>query len=99
MRKDMTVKELREEAKKAGIKGASRMKKADLLKALMGNGKIRVKMYAFTGMYIGEFDADVAGEGTIVNTQLKGELMFNKEGVEITSPEKARYANRIVEID
>ena len=49
-------------------------------------------------MYIGEFDADVTEKGTIVNTQLKGELMFNKDGVEITSPERARYANRIVEI-
>lgn len=98
MSKGTTVKELREEAKKVGIKGASRMKKEDLLRVLMGNGKVKVQMYAFTGMYIGEFDADVTEKGTIVNTQLKGELMFNKDGVEITSPERARYANRIVEI-
>ena len=42
--REKTVKELREEAKKAGIKGASRMKKEDLIKALMGNGKVKVYM-------------------------------------------------------
>lgn len=68
--KKMTVKELREEAKKAGIKGASRMKKEDLIKALMGNGKVIVYMFAFTGIYIGEFEADVTEDGMIVDTKL-----------------------------
>lgn len=94
--REKTVKELREEAKKAGIKGASRMKKEDLIKALMGNGKVKVYMYAFTGMYIGEFEADVTEDGMVVDTKLKGELLFNNDGIEVTSPEKARWANKIV---
>ena len=32
----------------------------------------------------------------VVDTKLKGELLFNNDGIEVTSPEKARWANKIV---
>lgn len=94
---EMTLKELRAEAKEQGIKGASKMKKDELLNAL--TGKIttgKVHMYAFTGMYIGEFEADFGNDFILVNTTSKGELQFDaKTGKEVTSPAKARYANRV----
>ena len=53
----------------------------------------KVKMYAFTGMYIGEFDAKVCDDKILVYTKRKGELVFDiKTGKEV---DKKRYANRI----
>ena len=105
MLNNMTVKELREEAKAQDIKGMSRAKKEELIEAIMGvagakNGATveisKVKMYAFTGMYIGEFDAECDGEHILVYTESKGELMFDiKTGKEVTDKAKARYANRV----
>lgn len=105
MLNNMTVKELREEAKAQDIKGMSRAKKEELIEAIMGaagaeNGATveisKVKMYAFTGMYIGEFDAECDGEHILVYTESKGELMFDlKTGKEVTDAAKARYANRV----
>ena len=94
---EMTLKELRAEAKEQGIKGASKMKKDELLDALTGKTTIgKVHMYAFTGMYIGEFEADFGNDFILVNTTSKGELQFDaKTGKEVTSPAKARYANRV----
>lgn len=94
---EMTLKELKAEAKEQGIKGASKMKKDELLAALTGTTTTgKVHMYAFTGMYIGEFEADFGAEYIIVNTTSKGELQFDaKTGKEVTSPAKARYANRV----
>ena len=99
---NMTVAELRAEAKTAGIKGASKMKKADLIEALNNTTEssteefTRVKMFAFTGMLIGEFDCEVTDEYILVYTQSRGELQFDKKtGKEITDEKKARYANRV----
>lgn len=56
----------------------------------------KVALFAFTGMYIGEFDIVDEGENIIIYTESKGELVFDgKTGKEITSKAKARYANRI----
>lgn len=106
MLNNMTVKELREEAKAQDIKGMSRAKKEELIEAIMGAAGAensgatieisKVKMYAFTGMYIGEFDAECDGEHILVYTESKGELMFDiKTGKEVTDAAKARYANRV----
>lgn len=108
MLNNMTVKELRTEAKAQGIKGMSRAKKEELIAALMfyNYGQpdpeehtveiSKVHMYAFTGMYIGEFEAEDNGEYILVYTERKGELMFDrKTGKEITNRSKARYANRV----
>jgi len=105
---NMTVKELRAEAKAHGIEGMSRAKKEELIAALMFHNygqpdpeehttKInKVTMYAFTGMVIGEFVAEDDGEHILVYTESRGELMFDREtGKEITDPKKARYANRV----
>ena len=109
MLNNMTVKELRAEAKAQDIKGMSRAKKEELIAALMFHNYgqpdpeehavveiSKVKMYAFTGMYIGEFDAECDGEHILVYTESKGELMFDlKTGKEVTDAAKARYANRV----
>lgn len=106
MLNNMTVKELRAEAKAQDIKGMSRAKKEELIEAIMGAAGAensgatieisKVKMYAFTGMYIGEFDAECDGEHILVYTESKGELMFDiKTGKEVTDAAKARYANRV----
>lgn len=96
----MTVKEMRVEAKELGIKGYSRMSKEDLQAAIESkksseSEEITIKMYAFTGMFIGEFKAMFKDGVMVVNTKAKGELAFDGNGVEITAPEKARWANRI----
>lgn len=107
MLNSMTVKELRAEAKAQGIEGMSRAKKDELIAALMFHNYgqpdpeltveiSKVHMYAFTGMYIGEFDAEVKDGKIIVNTASKGELVFDiSTGKEITTAAKARYANRV----
>lgn len=107
MLNSMTVKELRAEAKAQGIEGMSRAKKEELIAALMFHNYgqpdpeltieiSKVHMYAFTGMYIGEFDAEVRDGNIIVNTTSKGELVFDiSTGKEITTAAKARYANRV----
>ena len=108
----MTVKDLRAEAKAQGITGTSKMNKDDLITELLAHKKSdkktakkkplfdksvkKVHMYAFTGMYIGEFDAEVKDGNIIVNTSSKGELVFDFEtGKEITTKAKARYANTV----
>ena len=98
--KKMTVKEMRVEAKELGIKGYSRMSKEDLQAAIeskksSASEEVTVKMYAFTGMFIGEFKAMFKDGVMVVNTKAKGELAFDGNGVEITAPEKARWANRV----
>ena len=105
MLNSMTVKELRAEAKAQGIEGMSRAKKEALIEAIMNAAGAepaftatisKVHMYAFTGMYIGEFDAEVRDGNIIVNTTSKGELVFDiSTGKEITTAAKARYANRV----
>ena len=106
--KNYTVKEMREALKEAGVKGISRAKKNELVEMMLDleekksdeksvTVKIsKVHMYAFTGMYIGEFEAEDNGEYILVYTERKGELMFDrKTGKEITKRNKARYANRV----
>lgn len=103
MLNNMTVKELRAEAKAQGIEGMSRAKKDELIAALMNGTEpefsveiSKVRMYAFTGMYIGEFEAEVKNGKIIVNTASKGELVFDlNTGKEITTEAKARYANKV----
>lgn len=109
MLNNMTVKELRAEAKAQGIEGMSRAKKEELIAALMFHNYgqpdpeehavvevSKVKMYAFTGMYIGEFDAEVQDGVILVNTASRGELMFDlNTGKELCEEEKARWANRV----
>ena len=85
----MTVKEMRAEAKKMGIKEYSRMSKEDLQKAIEANTveeKVEVEekavktvvMKAFTGMWIGEFEVIKETKKTITVATKKGELKFDK---------------------
>lgn len=104
MLNNMTAKELRAEAKAQGIEGMSRAKKDELIEALMNNGEntgntiqiSKVKMYAFTGMFIGEFEAEVQDGKILVSTASRGELMFDlNTGKEICEERKVRWANRV----
>ena len=71
-------------------------KKTTKNKPLFDKSVKKVKMYAFTGMYIGEFEAEYGDEYMLVYTEKKGELAFDtKTGKEVTTKAKARYANRI----
>ena len=102
-----TVKEMREALKAAGIKGISRAKKDELVEMMLdlgdeltsGNKTVsisKVKMYAFTGMFIGEFEAEVKDGKILVNTSSRGELMFDlNTGKEVCDERKARWANRV----
>lgn len=101
----LTVKELKAMAKELCIEGLSRAKKEELVEAILNSKDAKpaftatvskVNMYAFTGMFIGEFEAEVEGDKILVYTESKGELMFDlNTGKEITDENKARYANRV----
>lgn len=105
--KDYTVKEMRETLKAAGIKGISRAKKDELVEMMIDLGDeltsgsktvsiSKVKMYAFTGMFIGEFEAEMKDGKILVNTSSRGELMFDlNTGKEVCDERKARWANRV----
>lgn len=105
--KNYTVKEMREALKAAGIKGISRAKKDELVEMMLDLGDeptsgsktvsiSKVKMYAFTGMFIGEFEAEVKDGKILVNTSSRGELMFDlNTGKEVCDESKARWANRV----
>ena len=106
--KNYTVKEMREALKAAGIKGISRAKKDELVEMMLDleEGELtsgsktvsisKVKMYAFTGMFIGEFEAELKGGKILVNTSSRGELMFDlNTGKEVCDERKARWANRV----
>lgn len=105
--KNYTVKEMRETLKAAGIKGISRAKKDELVEMMIDLGDeltsgsktvsiSKVKMYAFTGMFIGEFEAEVNDGKILVNTSSRGELMFDlNTGKEVCDERKARWANRV----
>ena len=105
--KNYTVKEMREALKAAGIKGISRAKKDELVEMMLDlKGELtsssktvsisKVKMYAFTGMFIGEFEAEVKDGKITVNTSSRGELMFDlNTGKEVCDEKKARWANRV----
>lgn len=105
--KNYTVKEMREALKAAGIKGISRSKKDELVEMMIDLGDeltsssktvsiSKVKMYAFTGMFIGEFEAEVKDGKILVNTSSRGELMFDlNTGKEVCDESKARWANRV----
>ena len=102
-----TVKEMRETLKAAGIKGISRAKKDELVEMMLDLGDeltsgsktvsiSKVKMYAFTGMFIGEFEAELKDGKILVNTSSRGELMFDlNTGKEVCDERKARWANRV----
>lgn len=104
------IKELREHLKAAGVKGISKAKKDELIEMVLdleeqkdaqrqqGNTVeiSKVKMYAFTGMLIGEFEAEVQDDKILVYTASKGELMFDlSTGKELCEESKTRYANRV----
>ena len=105
--KNYTVKEMRETLKAAGIKGISRAKKDELVEMMIDLGDeltsgsktvsiSKVKMYAFTGMFIGEFEAELKDGKILVNTSSRGELMFDlNTGKEVCDESKARWANRV----
>ena len=105
--KNYTVKEMRETLKAAGIKGISRAKKDELVEMMLDLGDeltsgsktvsiSKVKMYAFTGMFIGEFEAELKDGKILVNTSSRGELMFDlNTGKEVCDESKARWANRV----
>lgn len=105
--KNYTVKEMRETLKTAGIKGISRAKKDELVEMMIdledeltsGSKTVsisKVKMYAFTGMFIGEFEAEMKDGKILVNTSSRGELMFDlNTGKEVCDERKARWANRV----
>ena len=105
--KNYTVKEMRETLKAAGIKGISRAKKDELVEMMIDLGDeltsgsktvsiSKVKMYAFTGMFIGEFEAELKDGKILVNTSSRGELVFDlNTGKEVCDESKARWANRV----
>ena len=105
--KNYTVKEMRETLKAAGIKGISRAKKDELVEMMIDLGDeltsgsktvsiSKVKMYAFTGMFIGEFEAELKDGKILVNTSSRGELVFDlNTGKEVCDERKARWANRV----
>lgn len=105
--KNYTAKEMREHLKEAGFTGYSRANKETLAEAMLALEELKmknrktvsiskVKMFAFTGMFLGEFEAEVQDGKILVNTTSKGELMFDLEtGKEITDSNKQRYANRV----
>lgn len=105
--KNYTVKEMREALKAAGIKGISRAKKDELVEMMLDLGDeltsgsktvsiSKVKMYAFTGMFIGEFEAELKDGKILVNTSSRGELAFDlNTGKEVCDEKKARWANRV----
>lgn len=105
--KNYTVKEMREALKAAGIKGISRAKKGELVEMMLDLGDeltsgsktvsiSKVKMYAFTGMFIGEFEAELKDGKILVNTSSRGELAFDlNTGKEVCDEKKARWANRV----
>ena len=105
--KNYSVKEMRETLKAAGIKGISRAKKDELVEMMIDLGDeltsgsktvsiSKVKMYAFTGMFIGEFEAELKDGKILVNTSSRGELMFDlNTGKEVCDERKARWANRV----
>lgn len=105
--KNYTVNEMRETLKAAGIKGISRAKKDELVEMMIDLGDkltsgsktvsiSKVKMYAFTGMFIGEFEAEMKDGKILVNTSSRGELMFDlNTGKEVCDERKARWANRV----
>ena len=105
--KNYTVKEMRETLKVAGIKGISHAKKDELVEMMLDLGDeltsgsktvsiSKVNMYAFTGMFIGEFEAEMKDGKILVNTSSRGELMFDlNTGKEVCDERKARWANRV----
>lgn len=95
------LKELRAEAKARGIKGYSRMSKADLIEMIKATEEAveekveTVVMKAFTGMLIGEFKVVAEDTEVIVIETKKGELSFDKKtGIQI-NPNNPKFANRI----
>lgn len=100
-----TVKELRAMAKELCIEGMSRAKKEELVQAILNckdakpafpNTITKVNMFAFTGMFIGEFEAEVQDGKILVSTASRGELMFDlNTGKEICEESKTRWANRV----
>lgn len=101
----LTVKELKAMAKELCIEGLSRAKKEELVEAILNSKDAKpaftatvskVNMYAFTGMLIGEFEAEVQDDKILVYTASKGELMFDlSTGKELCEESKTRYANRV----
>lgn len=95
------LKELRAEAKARGIKGYSRMSKADLIEMIKATEEVveekveTVVMKAFTGMLIGEFKVVAETSEVIVIETKKGELSFDKKtGIQL-NPNNPKFANRI----
>ena len=101
---EMTVKELRAEAKARGIKGYSRISKADLIEMIKATEEVveekvekveTVVMKAFTGMLIGEFKVVAETAKAITVETKKGELSFDKKtGIQL-NPNNPKFANRI----
>ena len=90
MNKDDLITEL------LALKNKKSTKKTSKKKPLFDKSVKKVHMYAFTGMYIGEFEAEYGDEYMLVYTEKRGELAFDtKTGIESTTKAKARYANRI----
>lgn len=104
--KNYTTKEMREHLKEGGFTGYSRANKETLAKAMLALEELKnsrktvsiskVNMYSFTGMFIGEFEAEVQDGKILVSTASRGELMFDlNTGKEICEERKARWANRV----
>ena len=98
---EMTVKELRAEAKARGIKGYSRISKDDLIEMIKATEEVveekveTVVMKAFTGMLIGEFKVVAETSEAITVETKKGELSFDKKtGIQL-NPNNTKFANRI----
>lgn len=101
-----TAKEMREHLKEGGFTGYNRANKETLAEAMLALEELKnsrktvsiskVNMYAFTGMFIGEFDAEVQDGKILVSTASRGELMFDlNTGKELCDESKARWANRV----
>ena len=105
----MTVKELRAEAAKKGIKGYSRMKKEELENAIYKLSEeqntpetveqnapetVTINLFAFTGMYIGTYTATEHDGFYEIITKDGKCLTFNFDGLQ-TNAKNPRYANKI----
>ena len=97
----MTIKELKEEAKRRGIRNYNKMTRRGLEDALheaaergYGCKTVTVDLITFNGMYIGTYTAEENADFYAVTTKNGKILMFNFDGKQVNA-KNPKYANRI----